>query len=213
MAQPAGGGSAAGAPSGAGAPGAGAPGAGAPPGLGSGPGSGGPGFSATGSMPRPPQPDRRGSRRAIWVAIAVLLIIVAAGVTTLLLNRRSDGHPAPADSQSAPAGQPTPPAGQPTPPVSRPTPSAGTSGRPTAPATVTPGKPELIPITREAFVHQDVDQVVQRLQQMGFPTEVQPDNTSAGRPGEVTQIAPYGMIPIGTKITIFAIPKYSGATR
>jgi eukaryotic-like serine/threonine-protein kinase len=191
----------------------------AAPGTGPGP-SGQQGSAPTSAQPGQAQPgqvgppsaaypayQRRASRWPVWLAVLIVLAVLAAGTVTLAISRRSDGHGRPDEpSSSVPStgvsgSQPQPgPTGRPT-GTGPGAPGSGSTGPPA-------GQPRTVTIKAEDYINDDADSVVLRLRQAGFPTVIVVDDEDAGGPpGTVTGISPTGVVATNTPITVRAIPK------
>lgn len=158
------------------------------------------------------------------MATVLVILVIAAGVVTLLAVRRDPGTGSPGDGRPG-GGQPG--GGQPRvtqsagtasyPAGSAPTQAPGGSGAPGATAPPPDQQPTpdgLVDVNAADYVGQDRDIVVRQLEQLGLRTQiVDTAEASAAPPGTVLKISPSGLVPVGTVINVFALPKDRGRNR
>jgi eukaryotic-like serine/threonine-protein kinase len=151
-----------------------------------------------------PAYQRRASRWPVWLAVLIVVAVLAAGTVTLAISRRSSGQGRPDEPSSSVPATGVSGSQQPA-PTGRPT---GTG--PGAPGTAPTGSPGTVQIKAEDYLNDDADSVVLRLRQAGFRTViVVDDEDAAGTPGTVTGISPTGVVATNMPITVRAIPKRS----
>jgi eukaryotic-like serine/threonine-protein kinase len=163
----------------------------------------------SGPLATPATPYRSTPRWPVWLATVLVILIIAAGVVTLLLAHRNTGGGNPGSGRpqvSQSAGQPSRPSGG----------AAGGAPGATGPAPGGSSAPaRYVAVQPADYVGQDRDIVLAELQQLGLRTRlVDTQQASAALPGTVLKISPSGpAIPVGTVINVFAIPKDRGRNR
>ena len=119
----------------------------------------------------------RGGRRRIAVLVAAVALLAVAVAAAVVAGTRSSSSPAPAATA----------------PVTTPAPTTSA-----APVTTDPG----VPVDPAAFVGRPVDQVRGQLTELGLVPRLTAVTTSSVPSGQVTAVAPTGLLARGSEVTV-----------